>query len=77
MVLPTEGPPSAPHRTIAIPAPTKAHFEEGENLKVFKIDKITIFSKSKVEIKDQYIAINTNNSFNNTNYQALLSPLML
>ena len=48
-----------------------------QNLKVFKIDKITIFSKTKVEIKDQYIAINTNNSFKNTNYQALLSPLML
>ena len=48
-----------------------------QKLKLFKIDKMTIFSKTKVEIKDQYIAINTNNSFKNTNYQALLSPLML
>lgn len=48
-----------------------------QNLKLFKIDKITIFAKEKVVIKNQYIAINTNNSFKNTNYQALLSPLML
>lgn len=48
-----------------------------QNLKLFKIDKITIFAKKKIEIENQYIAINTNNSFKNTNYQALLSPLML
>ncbi len=48
-----------------------------QNLKLFKIDKITIYAKQKIEIKNQYIAINTNNSFKNTNYQALLSPLML
>lgn len=48
-----------------------------QNLKIFQIDKITIYGKEKIEIKNQYIAINTNNSFKNTNYQALLSPLML
>ena len=48
-----------------------------QNLKLFKIDKITIFATEKIEIENQYIAINTNNSFKNTNYQALLSPLML
>ena len=48
-----------------------------QNLKLFKIDKITIHDKQKIEIENQYIAINTNNSFKNTNYQALLSPLML
>lgn len=48
-----------------------------QNLKLFKIDKITIYTDKKIEIENQYIAINTNNSFKNTNYQALLSPLML
>jgi len=48
-----------------------------QHLKLFKIDKITIFNKQKIEIENQLIAINTNNAFKNTNYQALISPLML
>lgn len=48
------------------------------NLKIFKLDKITIFKgKNKIELNNQYIAVNANNSFKNTNYQALLSPLMI
>lgn len=48
-----------------------------QNLKLAKVDKITIFAKKKIVIENQYVAINTNRSFKNTNYQALLSPLML
>ena len=47
-------------------------------LKIFKIDKLTIKNKSKkIEIHNQHIAVNTNINFNDCNYQALLSPLML
>ena len=47
-------------------------------LKIFKIDKITIQNKNKkIELKNQYIGVNQNNSFKETNYQALLSPLLL
>ena len=48
------------------------------NLKIFHIDKMEIKNgKSKTELKNQIIAINTTNCFKNTNYQALLSPLFL
>ena len=48
------------------------------NLKIFRIDKMEIKNgKSKTELKNQIIAINTTNCFKNTNYQALLSPLFL
>lgn len=60
------------HQTISTNTVTGS-----QNLNLFKIDKITIYAKTKLELTDQYIAINTNNSFKNTNYQALLSPLML
>lgn len=47
-------------------------------LKLFKIDKIEIKNKNKnIEINNCYVAINQNNCFKNTNYQALLSPLFL
>lgn len=46
------------------------------NLKVVMLDKIEIIKDNKtIEIKNQYIAINTAN-FKNTNYQALLSPML-
>ena len=48
-----------------------------QNLKLFKIDKIKIYAKQTIILENQFVAINTNNSFKNTNYQALLSPLML
>jgi len=49
-----------------------------QNLNLFKLDKIIIYNnKQKIELNNQYVAINTKNSFKNTNYQALLSPLML
>lgn len=47
------------------------------NLQLIKIDKIIIYSKKKIVIENQYIAINSINAFKNSNYQALLSPLML
>lgn len=47
-------------------------------LKIFKIDKVKIQNKTtNIELKNQIIAINTNSSFKNKNYQALLSPLFL
>lgn len=48
------------------------------SLKIFKIDKIKIQNKkTTTEFKNTLIAINTNSSFKNKNYQALLSPLFL
>ena len=48
------------------------------NLKIFSIDKITIQNGKEIkELKNQIVAINLNNNFKNTNYQALLSPLFL
>ena len=50
----------------------------GENcLKIFKIDTLEIIQKNKknIEFNNQYIAVSTK-SFNNSNYQALLSPLL-
>lgn len=47
-------------------------------LKLFTIDKITIFKdKQKLIIEQPYIAIQQNTLFEKTNYQGLLSPLML
>lgn len=44
-------------------------------LKVFTLDKIELLANNKsYEFKDQYIAVNTN--FKNSNYQALLSPML-
>ncbi len=48
------------------------------NLKLFTIDEIKIKVKHKfITYKNQLIAINANNSFNNTNFQALLSPMLI
>jgi len=48
------------------------------NLKVFLLDKVEIEINNKTQIlTNQYIAVNTNPSFKNANYQALLSPLIL
>ena len=48
-----------------------------KDIKVFKIDRIDIKTKhEKKTFSDQYIAVSTR-GFNNANYQALLSPLML
>lgn len=47
-------------------------------LKLFKIQKIEIKVNKKIlTFNDCYIAINTNNCFKHTNYQALISPLFL
>jgi len=47
-------------------------------LKIFCVDKIQIKNKkSRIELKNQLVAINTTNCFKNANYQALLSPLFL
>lgn len=47
-------------------------------LKLFTIDKVTIFKdKQKLIIEQPYIAIQQNALFKKTNYQGLLSPLML
>ena len=50
----------------------------GENmLKVFTIDKLSFTLNNKnICLKDQYIGVTTNNTFKNSNYKALLSPLM-
>lgn len=49
-----------------------------KNIKTFTIDKIEIKNKTqKIILNNQIVAINTNNCFKNTNYQALLSPLFL
>lgn len=47
------------------------------SLKIFTVDKVT-FKKNKKNycLTNQYVAVTTNNSFKNTNYKALLSPLM-
>ena len=48
------------------------------SLKIFNVDKIEIFNKkTKIQLENQFVAINTTNCFKNTNYQALLSPLFL
>lgn len=48
------------------------------SLKIFKIDEIKFNNGKKIiNLKNQIVAINSNNCFKNTNYQALLSPLFL
>ena len=48
------------------------------NLKIFTIDEITInLGKQTIVHKNQLIAVNTTSNFKNTNYQALLSPMIL
>ena len=48
------------------------------SLKIFKIDEIKFKNgKKTIKLKNQTVAINSNNCFKNTNYQALLSPLFL
>ncbi len=48
------------------------------NLKIIKIDKLEIKNGKKlIKLSNPLIAISTTCSFNNTNYQALLSPLFL
>lgn len=49
-----------------------------KKLKLFKVDEIKFkINKKEIKLKNQLVAINTNNCFKNTNYQALLSPLFL
>lgn len=49
-----------------------------KNIKILTIDKIEIKNKNKkILLNNQIIAINTNNCFKNSNYQALISPLFL
>ncbi len=48
------------------------------SLKIFEIDEIKFkINKKIIQLKNQIVAINSNNCFKNTNYQALLSPLFL
>ena len=47
-------------------------------LKLFNIEKIEIkINNKKIILKNQLVAINSNNCFKNTNYKALLTPLLL
>ena len=47
------------------------------NLKVDMLDKVEIIINGKKQtINNQYIAVNSNASFKNTNYQALLTPFL-
>lgn len=49
-----------------------------KKIRILTIDKMEIKNKNKkILLKNQIIAINTNNCFKNSNYQALLSPLFL
>lgn len=48
------------------------------NLKIFKIDSMQIkIGKVIKNYKEQLVAVNLSNTFKNTNYKALLSPLLL
>lgn len=48
------------------------------NLKIFKIDKIEIYHKNKkIKHFNQYVAVNTNDCFKNSNYKALISPMFI
>ena len=48
------------------------------NLKLFKLDCIIIHhGKFNKKYDNQYIAVNTDNCFKNTNYKALLSPILM
>lgn len=49
-----------------------------KNIKTFIVDKIEIkHQQRKILLTNQIVAINANNCFKNTNYQALISPLFL
>ena len=46
-------------------------------LKLVLLDKVEIITNKRKQIlKNQYIAINTESSFKNLNYQALLNPML-
>ena len=48
------------------------------NLRLVQIDSLEMtIDKTNVKFNKPYLAISTSNSFKNTNYQALLSPLFL
>ena len=48
------------------------------NLKIFSIDEISIIvNKKTIKLTNQLIAVNNTNKFKNTNYQALLSPMVI
>ena len=48
------------------------------SLKLVQIDTLELnINKTNIKLDKPYVAINTNNCFKNTNYQALLSPLFL
>ena len=48
------------------------------SLKIFSIDEIAItIDKRTVKLKNQLIAVNNTNKFKNTNYKALLSPMII
>lgn len=51
----------------------------GENrLKLFTIDSVMVKMKNKtINLKNQYVAINSTGAFKNLNYQALINPMML
>ncbi len=55
------------------------HTINGTNhLKIFSIDEIVIKKNNKkIKFSNQLIAINNTKKFKNTNYQALLSPMLL
>ena len=57
----------------------KTHTVTGcNNLKLFTVDRLTITKdNSKIELKNQYIAVSLTSNFKTTNYQALLTPLIL
>lgn len=47
------------------------------NLKLFTIEKAIIkHNKKKIELTEQYVAVNSTVHFKNTNYQALISPFL-
>lgn len=49
-----------------------------KNLKLIKIEKLELKQGKQTKIyTEQYLAVNSNNIFKNTNYQALLTPLFL
>lgn len=60
-------------------AEIKSNTVSGQSkMKVYQLDYIEIKIKHKIHrFKNQYISVNTNTTFTNTNYQALLSPMLL
>lgn len=62
-------------KSIVIPTGTIAG---NDNIKIFTIDEVFLkMDKKTITLRDQYIAINTTNNFKNTNYKALLSPMLI